>query len=105
MEEQRNDPVNEGAVLYVLMICLAPCVAFVEWLRVWLDLKPPIRPFVVFPGRYVEGSSSGRHVWVLNEKRLLSFVRNEAPCLKPDEIARVAGMLSGRNRQHTSDAG
>jgi hypothetical protein len=64
------------------------------------DLDPPIRPVVVFPGWYIEGSSSGRHVWVLSEKGLRGFVANEPPCLGPDDAARIARMLSARNRQH-----
>jgi hypothetical protein len=61
-------------------------------------LEPPIRGVVVYPGWYIEGSSSGRDVWVLNEKALPAFIGNSAHTLTPEEVERIAAMLSAKSR-------
>jgi hypothetical protein len=49
-------------------------------------VDPPIRPVVLFPGWFVERQPKGVAVWVLNEKALLAFVREEPVCLNEDRV-------------------
>jgi len=53
-----------------------------------MDVK--VRPVVLFPGWYVEGSSSGRDVWVLNENSFRKFIKAAHERLSDDEVRRAA---------------
>lgn len=64
-------------------------------------LEPPMRGVVLFPGWFIEGSSSGREVWVLNEKILPRFIEQEDAVLSEGDVARIASMLASRSRGGT----
>ena len=53
----------------------------------------PIRPVVLYPGWWVEGSSSGREVWVLNPRALPKWLANEPVKLSDDDVALFASRL------------
>jgi len=64
------------------------------------DLNPPIRPVVVFPGWWVpERQSRKSQVWVLNEQRLIGWLKEEAESLSPDEVTRIATLLEDASRK------
>lgn len=73
-------------------------------LRRGLDRDVPVRPVVLFPGWGVN-ERSGAEVWVLNPKRLFSWLEAEerraaktGRALAPEEIALVARTLDLTNR-------
>jgi Nuclease-related domain len=66
-------------------------------------LTPRMRAVVLFPGWFIEGSSSGREVWVLTERVLPRFIEKEDPVLPEGDIARISSMLAARNRTHVDD--
>lgn len=47
--------------------------------------KVPVRPVVLFPGRFVERQPPSVKVWVLNEKAFIEFVKNEPDSLSREE--------------------
>ena len=54
----------------------------------------PIRPVVVYPGWWVDEGPSGSEVWVLNDKRLFSYIRNEPKSLERPEVHLAAYHLA-----------
>ena len=64
------------------------------------NLNPPIRPIVVFPGWWVaERQSRKSQVWVLNEQRLIGWLKEEPESLGPDEVTRIATLLEDASRK------
>jgi hypothetical protein len=59
----------------------------------------PVRPVVLYPGWFIEGSSSGREVWVLNPKVMISFLDHENAQLASEDVALFASRLGGRVRE------
>lgn len=44
----------------------------------------PVKPVVVFPGWFVEGRRLD--AWVLNPKALPTYIENEKPVIKPEDV-------------------
>jgi hypothetical protein len=59
-----------------------------------------IRPVLLYPGWWIEGSSSGKDVWVLEPKALPKWLDNERPRLTDEQIA----LYSHRVSQHVREA-
>jgi len=58
-----------------------------------------VRPVVLYPGWYIKGSSSGREVWVLEPKALLSFLEHETIRLTNEDVGLFHSHLKTRNRR------
>ncbi len=54
----------------------------------------PIRPVILYPGWYVDGRSSGKDVWVFNEKAFMSFLLRERTKLTKDQVAKLSHHLT-----------
>jgi hypothetical protein len=58
-----------------------------------------VRPVVLFPGWFIEGSSSGREVWVLEPKALPAFLDHEPDHLSQEDARLFASHLKTFNRR------
>lgn len=58
-----------------------------------------VKPVVIYPGWFVEPQPKGADVWVLNEKALPSFLRNETPVLKEDKIDLISAQIEKYNQE------
>ena len=56
----------------------------------YTGIEVPVRSVVLFPGWYVETQPAGVETWVLNEKAIESFVRNERQKLSKEEVHKLA---------------
>lgn len=54
----------------------------------------PVRPVVLYPGWYIEGSQAGKEVWVLEPKALPSFLGRESVKLSSEDIHLFAARLA-----------
>lgn len=74
-----------------------------EIIRSMTSRNVQVRPVVLYPGWWVE-APSGQETWVLNPKRLFSYLRNEPTKLSPEDIALIANRLTlhVRGRAQTS---
>ncbi|MFA5421157.1 MAG: nuclease-related domain-containing protein [Patescibacteria group bacterium] len=74
----------------------------VYWLSGFLEnkakIKTKIRPVIIFPGWFVEPMKRGADVWVLNEKSLRTFLKNEERVLSDDQINLISSHLEEYNR-------
>lgn len=62
-----------------------------------------MKPVVLFPGWYVETANPAAHdtAWVLNEKCLRSFIRQEKEQLPVDDVKLISYHLSRYIRTQT----
>jgi hypothetical protein len=58
-----------------------------------------VRPVVLYPGWYIQGSSSGREVWVLEPKALPAFLDHEPQHLTEEDARLIATHLKTFNRR------
>lgn len=63
-----------------------------------LGLEVQIQRVVVFPGWFVNEPRPTPEVWVLNETRLLGYIRNERNELSPERILTVSSVLKDHVR-------
>lgn len=74
----------------------------VYWLSGFIEnkakVKVKVRPVIIFPGWFVEPMKRGADVWVLNEKSLKIFLKNEERVLGDDQINLIATHLEEHNR-------
>ena len=54
---------------------------------------------VVYPGWWINGSSTGKDVWVLNEKCLPGFLAHEDEHLTEEQINTLAAQLARYSRE------
>jgi hypothetical protein len=57
-----------------------------------------VRPVVLYPGWYIQASSSGKEVWVLNPKALPKFLENEQRRFSNEDVRLYCSHLKTRNR-------
>ena len=63
----------------------------------------PVRPVVLYPGWYIEGSSSGKDVWVLNPKAFIGFLDNEDEHVSSEDVALFSSRLANSIRHAKVD--
>jgi hypothetical protein len=64
-----------------------------EILLAGTNLRPFVRPVVLYPDWWVEPMPKGVEVWVLNQRVLADFLRHEPTHLKPDDVRLLAAAL------------
>jgi hypothetical protein len=57
-----------------------------------------VRPVVLYPGWFVEGSSAGTDAWVLEPKAFVQFLHHENERLSPEDIGLFHSRLKLENR-------
>jgi len=81
---------------------IAQAKAQAQWLQDFISdstgIKIYVKPVVIYPGWFVEPQPRGADVWVLNEKALPSFLRNETPVLKEDRIDFISAQIAKYNK-------
>jgi hypothetical protein len=82
-----RDPVNQALALRKWLI---------ELLEERTARQFPVRAVVVFPGWYVERTTTTRRddLWVLNPKGIAKFIEHEPVVLKPEEVALASSTLA-----------
>jgi hypothetical protein len=77
---------------------VAQAAAGADYLRDLLkgmtDRDVPVRAVVLFPKWFITKQPPGCRVWVLNEKALLGFLKNEPRKLSPEDVALFANRLT-----------
>lgn len=74
----------------------------VYWLSRFIEEKTKtkirVRPVIIFPGWFVEPMKRGADVWILNEKSLKTFLKNEEKILSSEQINFIASHIEDYNR-------
>ena len=73
-------------------------------LRERTGMSPPIRPVVLFPGRWVDPQPKGVAIWVLNEKALPKFVCEEPVRVNPADVRTLVAALESHVRTKEREA-
>lgn len=58
------------------------------------DIRPRIRPVVLFPGWFVERKCTDEDVWVLEPKAFTKWIANDGAVLDPSQVKLLAGALA-----------
>lgn len=72
------------------------------WLQEYISdstgIKMDVRPVVIFPDWFIEPQPRGADVWVLNQKALPSFLKNEKDIIDADRINLISAQIEKYNR-------
>ncbi|KKP83923.1 MAG: NERD domain protein [Candidatus Moranbacteria bacterium GW2011_GWF2_35_54] len=63
-----------------------------------IGLKIAVKPVVIFPDWFVEPQPRGADVWILNQKALPSFLKNEGVVIDEDKINLISAQIEKYNR-------
>lgn len=59
-----------------------------------------VKPVVIFPGWFVNQKANNPEVWVLNEKALPAFLKNEMAVLTQEQINLIASHIESYIRSY-----
>jgi hypothetical protein len=72
--------------------------AAAKWLQDFIERranrKVSVRPVVIYPNWYVEGSSFGNDVWVQNDQTFLKVMDTEREKISADDVAHITDLLA-----------
>lgn len=73
-----------------------------HWLQDFISssigLKIAVKPVVIFPDWFIEPQPRGADVWILNQKALSSFLKNEGVVIDEDKINLISAQIEIYNR-------
>jgi len=62
-------------------------------------IKIKVKPVIIYPGWFINQKSNNTEVWVLNEKALPAFLKNEKTILSSEQINIIATHIESYNRR------